>query len=325
MENYHLKVPEEASGKRIDSFIAGELKGLSRTFIKKLIGEGRVLLEGRICKASSRIKTGQRIEINIPEPQATDIEPQPIPLKIIYEDEFILVINKDAGVVVHPGAGNRDRTLVNAILYHCRDLSGVGGSLRPGIVHRLDKDTSGLLIVAKRDDIHQDLSNQFREHCVYKRYIALVFGGMEEEERRIENYMGRDLRNRKKMTVIRDILSYKGLARLAILSYRVIKNYGCVSLLEVIPETGRTHQIRVQFSHMRHPLIGDSLYGGGIVRNIRDNKVRNLLLPVKRHLLHAANLGFVHPVYKKYVEFEAPLPDDFSYIIEELERISHGV
>ncbi|MEM7827985.1 MAG: RluA family pseudouridine synthase [Candidatus Aenigmatarchaeota archaeon] len=325
MEKYFLRVPEDESGKRIDSFIAGQLKGFSRTFIKKLIEEGKILLDGKICKPSSRIQAGQGIEINIPAPNKTNIEAQPLPLKIIYEDEFIIVINKDPGVVVHPGAGNTDRTLVNAIVYHCKDLSGIGGSLRPGIVHRLDKDTSGLLVVAKRDDIHQDLSNQFREHRIYKRYLALVFGQMEEAQQRVENYMGRDPRNRKKMAVIRDISNYKGLARLAILSYRVIEDYKFASLLEVFPETGRTHQIRVQFSYMRHPLIGDSLYGGGIVKNIKDEKVRELLFSAKRHMLHAINLGFIHPVTKKYMEFEAPIPDDFTSLIKVLEMIKHDI
>jgi 23S rRNA pseudouridine1911/1915/1917 synthase len=286
---------------RIDIYISKQLN-ISRSLVQKYIKEGNVSVCNKAVKSAYRVKRGDEIKVKIPPPREINILPEKISLDILYEDSDIIVVNKPAGMVVHPaGSYGYSGTLVNALLYHCKNLSGIGGFLRPGIVHRLDKGTSGLLVVAKNDKAHQELSKQFKERKVLKKYLALVHGTFKEESGEIKVPIGRSIKNIKKMGV----LSKK--KREAVTIFKVLERFKNATLLEVTTKTGRTHQIRVHLSFLNHPIIGDSLYG-------RKDKIIN------RQALHCFKLGIFHPTTKEYLEFESEIPDDIKYAISMLKE-----
>lgn len=299
---------------RLDIFLSQKLPELTRSRIKKLIEDGQTSLNNKPAKAGVKIKTGDQIGITIPAPQPIKAEPEKIPLDIVYEDRHIIVINKPHGLAVHPGAGRAKGTLVNALLYHCKDLSGIGGALRPGIVHRIDKDTSGVLVVAKTDKSHQFLSKQFKEHSMKRRYLALVWGMVKNDEGTIDLPIGRHVSERKKMSV----RTSRG--RRAVTHYKVIKRFDNFTLIEATLETGRTHQIRVHLSAIHHPVAGDPVYGKKNMPSGLSPKLTILLKNLKRQALHAQTLGIIHPETKEYMEFTAPLPEDIMSIITVLEE-----
>lgn len=299
---------------RLDIFLSQKLPDLTRSRIKNLIEDGLVSLNDKPAKASVKIKAGNQISITIPEPKPVKAEPEKIPLDVLYEDRHIIVINKPHGLAVHPGAGRTKGTLVNALLYHCKELSGIGGALRPGIVHRIDKDTSGVLAVAKTDKSHQFLAKQFKEHSIKRRYLALVWGVVKDDEATIDLPIGRHISERKKMSV----RTRRG--RKAVTHYKVIKRFDNFTLVETTLETGRTHQIRVHLSAIRHPVAGDPVYGKKIMPSGLSPKLTILLKNLKRQALHAQALGIIHPETKEYMEFTAPLPDDIQGIITALEE-----
>ena len=296
-------VNENDKGKRLDIYIAENFNELSRTMIKKLIESNNILVNDKSEKVSYKVQANDNISIDVPEAKETKLKAQEIPLDIIYEDSDIIVVNKPKGMVVHPANGNPDGTLVNAILSICKNsLSGIGGELRPGIVHRLDKDTSGLIIVAKNDKAHINMSEQIKERNVKKTYIALVRGNVPEEEATINMPIGRSTKDRKKMAVDK-----KG--KEAITEFKVLKRYDGYTLLEVKIKTGRTHQIRVHLAEIGYPIVGDYTYSNG----------KNPF-GVVGQMLHAAKLKFIHPTTNKKVEFEAPLPEYFENVLQELEN-----
>ncbi len=292
MKNHILETGDKDKKKRLDRFLVEALpKEYSRSYLQKLIVSGRVLLNGEKVRANTKLAVGDKVEVTIPPPEKTRLSAQKIPLEIVFEDEHLIVINKAVGMVVHPAVGNRDGTLVNALLGHCGELSGVGGRMRPGIVHRLDKDTSGLLVVAKDDCTHRDLSDQFRVHTIKRRYIAFVKGVVQLDNGTVDLPIGRHRRDRQRMAV--------GFtkARDAVTHYQVLKRFKDYTMLELELETGRTHQIRAHMEYLGHPLLGDKKYGKG-----RGG--------IDRQALHAALLGFRHPVTKEFLEFESELPAD---------------
>ena len=307
-----LQVAE--AGPRIDKYIAVEVPELSRSVVQRLIKQGRVTVGGEATKSSYRVEAGDEIVVRIPPPEPMEVKPQAIPLDIVYEDEDIIVVNKPPGMVVHPAYGHRTGTLVNAVLAHCPDLAGVGDDLRPGIVHRLDKDTSGLIIVAKNDSARRHLQRQFKRREVKKVYVALLEGHLEPVRGVIEAPIGRDKKRRKRMAVVEG-------GREARTEYRVMEYFTdrtgtrsrSYTLVEAEPKTGRTHQVRVHFASIGHPLAGDPVYGF--------RKQRLSLL--RRQFLHAQTLGFRLPGSDEYIELTAELPDDLRVVLEELRR-SHG-
>jgi 23S rRNA pseudouridine1911/1915/1917 synthase len=294
-----FKVTSAEKDLRLDVYLTGKDLGLSRSHNQVLIKTGQVAVNGLRKKASHKLKPGEEIVVNIPEPRKLELEPENIPLDILYEDGEIIVVNKPAGMVVHPAAGNYSGTLVSALLYHCENLSGINGILRPGIVHRLDKETSGVLVIAKTDAAHLNLARQFEERKVKKKYLALVHDNIKEEEVTIDTPIARHSRNRKKMAVVPG-------GREAITRFKVLERFRDYTLLEVTPYTGRTHQIRVHLAHIKHPLLGDALYG-------RKKKKK---MEINRQGLHAYSLGFSHPLSGEYREFIAPLPWDMRKFIE---------
>lgn len=285
-------VNAECAGHRLDLFLSRQNLGLSRSRIQNLIENSKIKVDGRVeVKSHCKIKHGNIISIEIPEPEKINILPENIPLKILYEDEHLIVIDKPAGMVTHPAKGNYSGTLVHALLHHCKNLSGVNGYLRPGIVHRLDKDTSGVMVAAKDDTAHSGLVKQWRERTIIRKYIALVKGKIEKNELTVEAPIGRHKTHRKKMAV-----SLTG-GKNAISKIKVLERFDEATLIEVQIKTGRTHQIRVHLSYLKHPVIGDVQYG-------KKSEA------IGRQALHAAVLGFTHPVTNKYMEFSSPLPDD---------------
>ena len=289
---------------RLDKSIKNQETEISRTRLQKLIEEEKVKVNGKIEKNSYIVKIGDKISIEEEEPEEIELEPQEIPLDIIYEDNDIIVINKPKGLVVHPGNGNPDHTLVNAVMARCKgSLSGIGGKIRPGIVHRLDKDTSGLIIVAKNDKAHIGLSEQLKNKEIKKTYIALVRGNIQENEATIQMPIGRSTKDRKKMAVTK-----KG--KEAITHFKVLKRYGKYTLLEVKIETGRTHQIRVHMAEIGHPVVGDMVYSNG------KNE-----FGVEGQMLHAKQLEFKHPITQKEIKLIAPLPKYFEEILGQLETV----
>ena len=301
MEKVVIKVTENEN-KRLDIYISEAYKVLSRTAIKRLLEEEKIHVNGKVEKTSYKVKNGDNIEIEIPEAKETKLEAQNIPVPVIYEDKDIIVVNKPKGMVVHPANGNPDGTLVNAILAMCKgSLSGIGGEIRPGIVHRLDKDTSGLLIVAKNDEAHIKMSKQIQDRKVEKRYIALVRGNVPDDEATIDMPIARSKVDRKKMAVDKN-------GKEAVTHFKVLKRYGNYTLLEIKIDTGRTHQIRVHMSYIGYPVVGDSVYSSG------KNE-----FGVEGQMLHARYLKFKHPITGKELNLEAPLPEDFEKIIKQLE------
>jgi 23S rRNA pseudouridine1911/1915/1917 synthase len=310
-----LTVTKEEAGLRLDRFLAARCRLRSRAYLQKLIQEGLVTQEARSLKASRSMVEGETIEVEIPDLRPLDLTPEAIPLAILYEDAHLIVIDKPAGIAVHPGAGQRTGTLVHALLHHCRDLSGIGGVERPGIVHRLDKGTSGVLVAAKSDAAHRGLVNQFQERAVAKVYEAVVWGRMEGVTGSIDLAIGRDLRNRVKIS------SRTSSPREAFTEYRVEETLSGFSWLEVKPRTGRTHQIRVHLTHLGHPIVGDAVYGGvGRARQIADPVKKEALGAFRRLALHARRLSFAHPVTGERLAIEAPLPPELLALINVLRR-----
>lgn len=303
-------VKEEDKGKRLDLLVS-EICELSRSAAAKLIESGDITVFGARSEKKLTVKAGMEIEINIPEPEESDVLPENIPIDIIYEDSDLLVINKPSGMVVHPAPGNYTGTLVNALLFHIREsLSGIGGVLRPGIVHRIDKDTSGLLVVAKTDEAHTTLSRGLKDHSIKREYLALVKGGFKENAGTVDLPIGRHPKDRKKMAVI---LDGSHAARDAVTHYEVLERFGEISYLRLNLETGRTHQIRVHMAAKGHALIGDEVYGSPTTKFEREHK--NLL---SGQMLHAARLTFEHPISKEILTFECDMPDNFARALEIL-------
>lgn len=296
---------------RLDVFLPQRDGTLSRSQAKRLIGEGCVLVDGRPARPSHRLRPGETVLLRRPSPAPSGIVPEEIPLAILYEDDALLIVDKPAGMVVHPAAGNPRGTLVNALQFHCRTLSGVGGVMRPGIVHRLDKGTSGLMVVAKSDEAHQRLSEQFKKRQVTKLYTTLVHGSVKQDEGVVDAAVGRHPVERKKMSTA----SRRGKA--ALTRWRVLERYGAFSLMEAKIETGRTHQIRVHLASLGHPVVGDSVYGGA-KRTVEPPAMRAVLKRLARQALHAGRLSFTHPVSGREMTFESPLPQDMAEVIRFL-------
>lgn len=299
------EVTEEEDGLRLDQYIAGRCMDLSRSYIQKLIKESRVTINKNIqTKTKTAVQESDIVNVSLPDPKELEIKPQDIPLDILYEDNDVLVVNKPKGMVVHPAPGHYEDTLVNAVLYHCRDnLSGINSVLRPGIVHRIDKDTTGALIVCKNDKAHQKIADQLRAHTITRSYRAIVYNNFSEDEGMINAPIGRHPTNRKKRMVTEKN------SKEAITHYKVLDHLNHkFNYIECRLETGRTHQIRVHMSHIGHPLLGDEVYGPV------NSKFKNL----QGQTLHAATIGFIHPTTEEYMEFSAPLPDYFEKLLKTL-------
>ncbi|MDA8211262.1 MAG: RluA family pseudouridine synthase [Clostridia bacterium] len=293
------------AGKRLDVFLTGEVPEMTRSHIQKLIDEGRVTVNGTAAKANAKLKPGDEVVFVIPEPEELKVEGEDIPLDILYEDSDLIVINKPRGMVVHPAPGNTSGTLVNALLFHCKDLSGINGVMRPGIVHRLDKDTSGVMMAAKNDLAHLSLAGQIKDREVTRRYTALVHGNIQEPGGVVEAPIGRDPQDRKKMAVV-----LKN-SKPALTRYTVLERFRDYTLVECKLETGRTHQIRVHLAYLGHPVVGDPKYG-----------TRKAHFGLQGQALHAGVLGFRHPRTGDYLEFSAPVPEPMAGIIKKLQNQS---
>lgn len=300
-ESYEWTIPAEQSKERIDKFISESLgEDVSRSQVQQWIKDGAVSVNGQSVKPNHKLAADDLVKLIVPEPTDLDIVAENIPLDVVYEDGDVIVVNKPRGMVVHPAVGHHSGTLVNALMYHCRDLSGINGVMRPGIVHRIDKDTSGLLMAAKNDLAHNSLAEQLKEHSVTRKYIALVHGNIDHDHGTIDAPIGRDPHDRKMYTV-KDKNS-----KHAVTHFLVIERLGDYTVVELKLETGRTHQIRVHMKFIGHPLVGDPMYG-------RSKGVR-----MDGQALHAAVLGFQHPRSGEYLEFEAPMPDDLRTLLETL-------
>lgn len=304
-------VSGEDAGARLDAFLAARVEGVSRSTLKRVIDDGDVLVGGRAAKPSLKLKGGEHVEVELPAPPPSEVEPEDIPLDILHEDEEVVVVNKSSGLVVHPASGVPSGTLANALAFHFAQLSG-GGSLRPGIVHRLDRDTSGVIVVAKTPRAHESLSDQFRERTVFKSYVALAHGVTREEKGKVEQPLARDPRNRTRMGVVRG-------GRSALSLWRVRQRYTRFTLLDVQIKTGRTHQIRVHLAWLKHPVVGDETYGGGRDKTLPDPLLRARVAALGRQFLHAERLGFHHPSTGEWLGFTAPLPPELSDFLEMLE------
>ena len=303
-----MVVEPEHGGLRLDNFLTALLPELSRSQIQRLIKDGLVRGPLTAVRASTAVRPGQTFTVAIPEPAAASPVPEALPLRILHEDPDLIVVDKPAGMVVHPGAGHDSGTLVNALLHHVTDLSGIGGELRPGIVHRLDRGTSGVMVVAKNDRTHQELSRQFSDREVEKEYIALVWG-LVQAGRRIDEPIGRDPNDRQKMS------TRARRARQAVTRVTFARHLKGASLLKVAIATGRTHQIRVHLNAIGHPIVGDSVYGG-VHRRVPPNL--RAVMRLERPFLHSARLSFTHPADQRRVEFESPLPDDLASVLDDL-------
>ena len=296
-----LEITENQAGERIDRFLA-DSQDLTRSFLQKILKEGEVIENGKSVKANYKLRKGDRIEFEIPEAVEPDIVAEDIPLSILYEDADVLVVDKPKGMVVHPAAGHYSRTLVNAVMYHCKgELSGINGVLRPGIVHRIDRDTTGSIIICKNDMAHNEIARQLKEHSINRRYRAIVTGVLKDEEGTIEGAIGRDKKDRKKMAITAD-------GKPAVTHYRVLQRFKHYTYVECVLETGRTHQIRVHMASIGHPLLGDEVYGR------RSDKYK-----CEGQCLHAMTLGFHHPRTGEYIEVNAPLPPYFEHLLAVLE------
>ena len=304
-EKYTFIIDKETQSTRIDLVFSLLLSETSRSFIQKLIEGGSLTVNGSLCRSKKyKVSENDVVEIVLPEPEKLTIEEENIPLDIVYEDRDLLIVNKPRGMVVHPAVGNYTGTLVNAVMYHCKDrLSSINGVIRPGIVHRIDKDTSGLLMIAKNNRSHESLSRQLAEHSITRKYTALVYNNFSEDEGTVDAPLGRDPRNRLRRAVVSEN------SRRAVTHWRVMERFGRYTLIEASLETGRTHQIRVHMAYINHPLVGDLLYGP-----------KKQTLFDKGQLLHAGVLGFVHPSTGEYMEFSSPLPEEFEQVLEKLRR-----
>jgi 23S rRNA pseudouridine1911/1915/1917 synthase len=301
-------VPSDFSGQRLDRFLVSMLEGRSRSFVQKLIEDGRITIAGREARPNLSMREGDRVLVDVPEVAPSTVSSEALPLDVLYQDADLAVINKPSGLVVHPGAGHASGTLVNALLHHITDLSGIGGESRPGIVHRLDRGTSGVMVIAKNDSAHQELSRQFQDREVEKEYVALVWGVV-QAGRRIDAAIGRDPVNRQKMS------ARAKHARSAVTRITRARHLPGITLCQVAIHTGRTHQIRVHLSAIGHPIVGDAVYGG--VRRRIPGDLR-ALQRLERPFLHAERLVFTHPRDQRRMEFSAPLPDDLLQVLEEL-------
>lgn len=309
MEQREFIVEQETAGQRIDRFLSGEDTGLSRSALQALVAEGHVQCNGKAVAKSLKLKAGDTVLLEIPDAKPIEAVPQDIPLDIVYEDAHLLVVNKPKGMVVHPAPGNPDGTLVNALLYHCAgQLSGIGGAIRPGIVHRIDKDTSGLLVVAKTDAAHQALTEQMSVHSIHRVYHAVVYGNLKEDTGFVEAPIGRDPKDRKKMAVTQQNSKY------AYTGWQVLERFGNFTYIACKLKTGRTHQIRVHMASIGHPLAGDAVYGP-----------KNCIRSLNGQCLHAKELGFVHPATGEWMQFDSSLPDWFQDYLSRLRKESrHG-
>lgn len=301
-EMFNLTVDDNGSGLRIDKLLSVELEGFTRNAVSKLIEGEKVTVNGKTISKNYKCKAGDDISVEIPDAVELDVEAENIPLDIIYEDDDLLVVNKPKGMVVHPAPGNYNGTLVNALLYHCKDsLSGINGVIRPGIVHRIDKDTSGLLIVAKNDMAHIDLAKQIKDHSFHRAYQAVVYGNLKDDEGTVNQPIGRHPKDRKKMAV-----TLKN-SKNAVTHYYVLNRYDKFTHVRCVLETGRTHQIRVHMAYIGHPLAGDPVYGP-----------KKVITELNGQCLHAGEIGFVHPRTKEYMEFKSELPDYFTKFLKKL-------
>ncbi len=298
-----ILVEKEDEHLRLDRFSSDKNPEYSRSFVQKAIEQGNITVNGNQSDKKYRLKSGDRVSFDIEKPLEFIPEPRNIPLDIVYEDEDILVVNKPKGMVVHPATSHLDDTLVNALLFHCKKLSDLNGMLRPGIIHRIDKDTSGLLMIAKNNRAHESLSGQLAEHTITRKYTALVYNNFSEDEGTVDAPLGRDPKNRLRRAVVREN------SKRAVTHWRVLERFGKYTLIEAQLETGRTHQIRVHMAYINHPLVGDMLYGP-----------KKQPLFQEGQLLHAGVLGFVHPSTGEYMEFCRPLPDEFQQVLEKLRR-----
>ncbi|MDY3919384.1 MAG: RluA family pseudouridine synthase [Candidatus Limivivens sp.] len=302
MRTEFFETETEARGQRIDKYLSDLLPDLSRSYLQKLLKDALVLADGKAVKANYKLTGDEELAVTIPDAQEPDILPEDIPLDILYEDEELLVVNKPKGMVVHPAAGHYSGTLVNALMWHCRDqLSGINGVLRPGIVHRIDRDTTGSLLVCKTDAAHRCIAEQLKEHSITRRYRAIVHGVIREEEGTVHAPIGRHPTDRKKMAI-----NEKN-GKEAITHYRVLERFRQYTYIECVLETGRTHQIRVHMSSLHHPLLGDEVYGPA-----------KCPYSLQGQTLHAMTLGFLHPTTGAYLEFEAPLPEYFQELLQKL-------
>ncbi len=306
-----LAVAESDADTRLDAFLAAQIDGWSRARLQRLIEDEEVLVNGKPAKASHKLRQGDEIEVELTPPPAASFTPENIPLNIIFEDDSLLVVNKPAGLVVHPAAGIHSGTLANALAFHFQQLSTRAGEIRPGIVHRLDQGTSGLMVVAKNEATHESLADQFRAREVYKSYLALVHGVVKQESGRIEQPIARDPRTRIRMAVV-------PAGRGALSLYKVRRSFKSFTLLEVELKTGRTHQIRVHLSWLKHPVVGDEVYGGGRDKTVQDVRLRAAIRKLQRQFLHAERLGFRHPVSGESLQFVAPLPVELENLLAEL-------
>ena len=306
-DRFSYEVTNEYEGFRIDKLISELLPDMSRSYVKKLIDDDKVIMNGKKVKASTSVSENDLIEMDIPDAIVPEIVAEDIPLDIVYEDKDVLVVNKPKDMVVHPAAGHYSGTLVNAVMYHCgSDLSGINGVMRPGIVHRIDKDTTGSVIICKNDAAHQSIAAQLKEHSINRVYHAIVHGVLKEDEGTIDKYIGRSTNDRKKMAIVKDERTGKR----AVTHYRVLKRFeeDKMTYIECKLETGRTHQIRVHMSSIGHPLLGDETYGSG----------RKSRFKLQGQCLHAKTLGFIHPTTGEYIETDAPLPEYFQHLLEVL-------
>lgn len=299
-QNLEFLVDDDGVNKRLDAWLGTKMNDVSRNAIQRKIDAGEITVNGKSRKANYRLKQADRITVVPDEPKCTEVLPENIPLSIVYEDQDLLVINKPRGIVVHPAVGNENGTLVNAVLFHCgAELSGIGGVMRPGIVHRIDKDTTGLLVVAKNDVAHLRLTEQLSDRTLSREYYALVHGNIKEDRGTIDAPIGRSPKDRKRMAVVHDPS-----AREAITDYEVLERFQVATLVRCKLRTGRTHQIRVHMKYIGHPIYGDPVYG-----------VKNEPFHLNGQLLHAKRIGFVHPVSGEHVSYETDLPEDFQHVL----------
>lgn len=301
-----LQLTAEKSGERIDKFLGGTLEGLSRSYIQKLLKEGNITVDSKAVKANYKLSEGDQIEVLIPDPEILDVLPEDIPLDILYEDDDILIVNKPKGMVVHPAPGHPNHTLVNAVMYHCgANLSGINGVIRPGIVHRIDQNTTGSLLVCKNNHAHQILAEQLKEHSITRRYHAIVHGNLKADTGTVNASIGRHPTDRKKMS------TKASNGRHAVTHYKVLERFGNYTYIECELETGRTHQIRVHMASIGHPILGDDVYGPA-----------KCPFHLEGQTLHAKVLGIVHPTTGEYMEFDAPLPEYFVELLEKLRKMA---